>query len=224
MDRSRVAIIIPALNEEETIGSVIRAVISYGIPIVIDDGSSDNTAKISLELGAVTHTNSLNLGYDEALNTGFEIANSMNCKYAVTFDADNQHNSCDLNEFIGLLSSGADVVIGVRPKFQRAGEYVFSIIFSKLLKIKDPLCGLKGYSMMHYKKLGHFDSYKSIGTELMVFIAINGGKIYNHEILIKERIDQPRFGNILSANLKIIRALIFALPKALKFKLVNSND
>jgi glycosyltransferase involved in cell wall biosynthesis len=224
MDRSRVAIIIPALNEEETIGSVIRAVIPYGVPIVIDDGSNDNTAQISTEMGAITHTNPSNLGYDGALNAGFKIANLINCEYAITFDADNQHNPCNLKVFISLLMSGADLVIGIRPKFQRMGEYVFAMLFKKFLKIEDPLCGLKGYNMIHYKKLGHFDSYQSIGTELMVFIAINGGKIYNHEILVSERIDQPRFGNIFYANIKIFRALIFALSKVLKIKLVNSND
>ncbi|NCC33962.1 MAG: glycosyltransferase, partial [Chloroflexia bacterium] len=40
MDRSRVAVVIPAYNEAETIGEVVTAIIAHGLPIVVDDGSS----------------------------------------------------------------------------------------------------------------------------------------------------------------------------------------
>ena len=44
MDRSQLAIIIPALNEQATIAEVVRAASAYGVPIVVDDGSHDKTA------------------------------------------------------------------------------------------------------------------------------------------------------------------------------------
>ena len=213
MVRSRVAIIIPAYNEESTIGSVIIAVKKIGIPIVINDGSSDNTAKISSEHGAIVISNSYNLGYDEAINTGFKIANMIECKYAITIDADNQHNPEDLTKIIYLLKSGYNLVIGVRPRLQRMSEYVFSKLFKIIFSIDDPLCGLKGYDMKYYNKLGYFDSYKSIGTELMIYIAVQGGKIYNQKIDIRERIDYPRFGSLMNANYKIFRSLVIGLKK-----------
>lgn len=53
MDKHRVGIVIPAFNESATISGIVESVSKYGIPIVIDDGSKDNTAELSSKSGAV---------------------------------------------------------------------------------------------------------------------------------------------------------------------------
>ena len=91
MDRSRVAIVIPALNESQTIVGVVAAAADYGVPIVVDDGSTDGTAALSIQAGAVVVSHQKNLGYDSALNSGFKKAADLGCEIIVTLDADGQH-------------------------------------------------------------------------------------------------------------------------------------
>ena len=52
MDRSRVGIIIPTLNESKTIAQIVKSVLPYGIAIVVDDGSIDNSGKLAIAAGA----------------------------------------------------------------------------------------------------------------------------------------------------------------------------
>jgi glycosyltransferase involved in cell wall biosynthesis len=211
MDRSRVAIIIPAYNEGFTIESMVRAVIKYGIPVVVDDGSSDQTAQIACGAGANVVSHDCNLGYDAALNTGFLCARKLGCEFVLTMDADGQHNPQLLPFFIDALVAGADVVIGVRDRMQRTSERVFAIVSNLLWSISDPLCGMKGYRMDIYRSLGHFDAYGSIGTELSIYAARKNKNIVEIPILTRDRDDAPRFGQNLSANWKILKALYIAL-------------
>lgn len=211
MDGFRVAIIIPAFNEGSSIGSVIQKCKVFGFPIVVDDGSSDLTAVIAENEGAYVVRHSVNKGYDAALNSGFRQAAQLNCEYAITIDADGQHNPAIIQSFIDQLISGAELVLGVRDKRQRFAEHCFSFVTRLMYGILDPLCGLKGYKMTLYQQLGHFDSNGSIGTELMLFSVRNGHAFKQIPIVVAERDGQPRFGRTISANYKIFRALFLAI-------------
>ena len=79
--------------------------------------------------------------------------------------------------------------------------------------LKDPLCGLKGYNMEVYRKFGYFDSFNSIGTELLIRSVKSNFKIKQINITTRKRLDRPRFGNVLQSNIKIFRALITCLIK-----------
>ena len=211
MDRSRVAIIIPAFNEESSIGPVIQKCAVFGLPILVDDGSTDLTATIAANEGAQVVRHSVNQGYDAALNSGFYKAAQLNFEYAITIDADGQHNPVIIKAFIDQLRSGVDLVLGVRNKRQRLAEHCFSFFTRLTFGISDPLCGLKAYKMTLYQDLGHFDSYGSVGTELMLFSVRNGHLFKELPIVIDERDGQPRFGRTIRANYKIFRALFLAI-------------
>ena len=102
---------IPAYNEEQTIGKVIR-----GIPkdcaeevevLVIDDGSKDNTVRVANESGAdnvVLHK--INKGLGVAFRTGIESALKMNADIIVNIDADDQFNPCDIPRLIRPIIEG----------------------------------------------------------------------------------------------------------------------
>lgn len=211
MDRSRLAIIIPAFNEESSIGPVIQKCSTFGFPILVDDGSTDLTATIAENEGAHVVRHPINKGYDEALNSGFYKAAQLNFEYAVTIDADGQHNPVIIKRFIDQLFSGVDLVLGVRNRRQRLAEHCFSFFTNLRFGISDPLCGLKGYKMTLYRELGHFDSYGSVGTELMLFSVRNGHIFKELPIVIEDRDGQPRFGRTIRANYKIFRALLLAI-------------
>lgn len=210
MERFAFGIVIPALNEEKTIGDVVKNVFQYGVSIVVDDGSTDETALIARDNGAIVVSHSVNMGYDEAINSGFKEAKKLNCAYVLTLDADGQHDSKKILEFQKRLLDGADLVCGVRDKKQRIGEIIFGWIGNLLWKIEDPLCGLKGYKIELFDSKGHFDSYGSIGTELLLYASKNNKKIDHIPITTFPRQDKPRFGSVLKSNLKIFRSLFFA--------------
>jgi glycosyltransferase involved in cell wall biosynthesis len=216
VDRSRVGIIIPALNEERTIAAVITNVTAAGVPIVIDDGSTDATSATAKSAGADVVRHDTNQGYDAALNSGFRRAAQLGLHYVVTMDADGQHDPTIVNSFLSALDQGADVVIGIRDRRQRFAESVFASMASQRWGIRDPLCGMKGYRLSLWRELGHFDSYRSIGTELALSAAARGQCIDQRPVQTLPRLDAPRFGSILSANLRIFRAMLigmFLMPR-----------
>lgn len=211
MDRSKIGLVIPAFNEAATIFDVVKAASEYGQPIVVNDCSIDNTADLAEQAGAVVVTHQTNLGYDGALNSGFIKAAELDCQFIITLDADGQHNPKLIQKFIDKLDQGADMVLGVRSSKPRISEHLFALTTRARFGIKDPLCGMKGYTIETYNKLGYFDNYRSIGTELMLFAARQKLDIVQITFKVGERQDAPRFGNLVKANMKILRALTFSI-------------
>jgi len=211
MERHRIGIVIPALNEAATIASVVSKVCQYGIPIVVDDGSWDETGELATASGAIVVRHDATRGYDQALNSGFVRADELDCEYVITMDADGQHDPISLGVFIEALDAGAGIVLGIRPHYQRLAEHVFSWVTSARWGVTDPLCGMKGYRMDTYRSLGHFDSYNSIGTELMLYAVKNKKKVVQQPVTLYQRVDAPRFGNRLSSNMRLLRALWHSL-------------
>jgi glycosyltransferase involved in cell wall biosynthesis len=211
MARPELGIVIPALNEAASVAAVVSHTVPYGTVIVVDDGSTDETGKIAASAGAEVVTHQRNMGYDRAINSGFERAAALGCSAVVTMDADGQHNPQLLEQFRAELERGADVVVGIRDRQQRLAEHVFGWVSRRLWRIRDPLCGMKAYRIEVYRKLGHFDSYGSIGTELAIFAAVNGYTLAQIPVKTRDRVGTPRFGRLLRANWLIFRAMLFAL-------------
>jgi glycosyltransferase involved in cell wall biosynthesis len=216
VERHQIGIIIPAYNEAATIGSVVFSVSKLGVPIVVDDGSSDGTGYLAQEAGAFVVRHDVNRGYDQTLNSGFIYANKSGYEYVVTMDADGQHDPHTLNKFVKALNNGADVVVGVRDRFQRFAERVFSWVAFFKWGMRDPLCGMKAYRMSVFRELGHFDSYDSIGTELAIYAAKSDKEITQLKVRTRRRNDASRFGRRLSANKKILQSLWVGFFKSME--------
>lgn len=114
-----VSVVIPAMDEEETIGECIRrslAVFSeMGIEgeVIVADSSSDSTPQVALSLGAEV-VRPEKLGYGNAYLAGFEKARG---RYIIIMDGDLTYDPREMPQFISLLASGeADFVIGTRLK------------------------------------------------------------------------------------------------------------
>jgi len=217
MDEYKVAIVIPAFNEEATIFNVVQSVKEYGAVVVVDDASTDRTRKIAEDAGAIVVVHKANLGYNSALNSGFKKALELNCNAAITFDADGQHASDMMPVFIDKLRSGVDLVLGVRPKVQRFAEFIFRVYTKTRFNWEDPLCGMKGYNLS-LVSINDMFTYDSIGTEIALnFLKL---KCTTVQIPIKtsKRSDKPRFGNILISNFKIVKALVVTVIDTGKLK------
>lgn len=211
MDRSRVALIIPALNEAASIAAVVQGCRAHGLVIVVDDGSGDGTAAVATQAGAVVVRHAQNRGYDAALESGFAEAARRDCTFALTLDADGQHDPARIDTFLGLLESGAALVAGNRQQLPRLGERLFACYTRRRYGLADPMCGMKGYRMDLYRALGHFDSYRSIGSELALFAAAHAYPIVQVPLQTRERQGQPRIGGVLRANYRIVRAMLLGI-------------
>lgn len=200
--------VIPAFNEEDSIESVVLEVSKLINVIVVDDGSSDDTGVIASSAGAFVLVNELNCGYESALSNGLELALNKGYEYAITLDADGQHNPLILLDFFEKINLKADLIIGKRDKFQRISERIFAIISKRLWGISDPLCGMKAYRLSLLKKYGPFDTFKSVGTQFAIKLVKMGYIVHTVDLMTKPRIGSARFGGLLVANYKIFRALV----------------
>lgn len=124
--------IIPAYNEELSIGTVVletRAHVDH--VIVVDDGSLDKTSEVAKFAGAEVIRLQLNAGKAHALMVGFARAKEIGCSAVVMLDADCQHNPNEIPNVVGpILEGEADMVIGSRfldknkstPAYRRVGQ------------------------------------------------------------------------------------------------------
>lgn len=218
MDRSDVAIVIPAYDEEKTIHQVVSQVFKYGKVIVVNDASTDYTKKEAEKAGAIVVSHKKNYGYDGALNTGFKTAYEERCRYVITIDADGQHNPDLIEAYLDYLKNkNIPLVLGIRPQKARFSEMLMGIYFRMRFNVNDILCGMKGYNMRLYEQNGGFDHIGSIGTELAFFALKHGYEFVEIAVPIKSRIGSPRFGNIIKSNLRILKALLKIMKLDLNF-------
>lgn len=157
---NKTAILIPAFNEDTTIGFVIENLIFNGFRtrqiFIVDDGSTDNTTRIAEALNTTVIKNSTNRGPGYSLQTGMNyIANHTDFKYILTLDADGQHSIKDAKKLINkaAVNPQALLVYGIRdfnkyiPLSKKVSNWLSSLIIQFLYKIKtqDPYCGLRLY-------------------------------------------------------------------------------
>jgi len=116
VDAAQVFIVIPAYNEAARLGPVLDALLpQYPNVVVIDDGSSDETAQVARQRGAVVLRHVINRGQGAALQTGITYSLRAGAEYIVTFDADGQHNPADLPAMLAPVAAGqCDVTLGSR--------------------------------------------------------------------------------------------------------------
>jgi len=215
LNNLKIAVIIPALNEAETVGNVVSALLVYDvIVLVVDDGSTDNTAQVASSAGAFVVSHKVNKGYEQALETGIDTAISQRHDIAITFDADGQLDPCDLQRYIDKMnSSNADLVVGIRDYRNRYSEYLLSLYGRLRFGLIDPLCGMKLYRLNMVKAHLPFDQSTLIGME-MAFHMIDSGCNYSElPIHINRRQDVSRYGSSFRGEMNIISALLKSIKK-----------
>ena len=109
-------IVVPAYNEAHAVAEVVSALRgSYANVVVVDDGSSDDTAAEAEAAGATVVRHLMNRGQGAALQTGIDYGLRCGADTIVTFDADGQHRVDDVGALLTALDeSNADIVIGSR--------------------------------------------------------------------------------------------------------------
>ena len=170
------AIVIPAMNEQDSIAGVIQDIraSSAGEIIVVDDGSSDNTAKIAKELGAVVLKHVVNMGAWRATQTGLKYALENGFDKVVTMDADGQHKAVDIGTLLEKANQGSDLVIGACTKRGSRGRHIAWYLFQRItgLPVRDLTSGFRCYSQRALQVLvsrqATMFEYQDIGVLLML--------------------------------------------------------
>jgi hypothetical protein len=156
-----VAVVIAALNEAPTVADVIAAappeICGLGVEtILVDDGSTDDTAKRAKAAGALVCRLDRNLGQGRALRLGYQLAIERGAVIIATADADGQLDPGELPRLVSPLVDGqADFVNGSRrlgtvdraDAVRRAGVIVFGAVVTALTgtRITDPANGLRAF-------------------------------------------------------------------------------
>jgi len=113
--RPAVLALIPAWNEAARIAPIVRGTLAYLPVLVVDDGSTDDTAKVARAAGAAVVRHPQNQGKGAALKTGFAWALEHGYDAVLTLDADGQHDPAEIPKFLEALKAGAgDLIIGQR--------------------------------------------------------------------------------------------------------------
>jgi glycosyltransferase involved in cell wall biosynthesis len=185
----KIAIGIPAFNEEENIAAILIKLkkISQHI-IVCDDGSNDLTSEIAKQLGAIVVRHEKNLGYGAAIKTIFTKAQEINADILTTFDADGQHRIEDVEKVLSPIKNNvADIVIGSRfldnnqniPKYRKIGIKAITRLTNITggTKITDSQSGFRAYSKKILENIKPTESGMGISTEILIKTQKAGYKI-----------------------------------------------
>jgi hypothetical protein len=156
---SELLIIVPAFNEQASVGEVIREVreVLPGVPLlVIDDCSEDATAQVAREAGAKLLSLPHHLGLGGAVQAGYKLAYELGYQYVIRIDGDGQHDPRDIPRLYDTLrNSGCQMVIGSRfvendahhtTFMRKAGVRFFRAVLRPILgkPVRDPTSGFVG--------------------------------------------------------------------------------
>lgn len=198
-----VSVVIPAFNEESTIGDVILSVqAAFGLGsapyeiVVVDDGSSDKTVVVASKYNVRVVRNWRNRGKGVALRRGFESALG---DIIVTIDADGSHDPRDIGKLLRSILGGADVVLGCRCLDGEGRGTTTSLnIFGNLLinfaiwlmtgkKVKDSQTGFRAFRKKVLEEFKVSAEGFQVETELTVKMLMNGNVVREVPITAKER-------------------------------------
>jgi len=177
---------IPAYNEESHIESLVNSAKNHVDSVVVcDDGSTDNTANIAKNAGAVVISHKINKGYGAAIISLFNYARENNVDIMITVDGDGQHDPDQIPLLLNTISQhNVDVVIGSRflnqnieaPGYRQRGIKIITSTanYGTDLKVSDSQSGFRAYSKNAINAIHPTEENMSISTEILFKISNKG--------------------------------------------------
>jgi hypothetical protein len=226
-----IAIVIPAYNEEPTVGDVVR-----GIPreiggkavevIVVVDGSDDRTAEEAANAGALVCDVPINRGQGLIFMLGYWLAYKRGAEFIATTDADGQYDESEFDRVLEpILAGRADFVNGSRrlgtelttDPVRHAGVIFFGGLISLLLrqKITDPASGIRAFRTIVTRTV-KLEQVQYQTSELLIATAMNGFKVIEVATTMRDRPDGATLtkkGPNLLYGLRFARAILFTFAR-----------
>ncbi|MGA8218069.1 MAG: glycosyltransferase family 2 protein [Solirubrobacterales bacterium] len=182
--RDKIAVVIPAYNEADSVGDVIRQIPREvcGEPtavLVVDDGSRDDTGEASAKAGAVVARHVINRGGGAALRTGYRLMSESGALVVVTLDADGQHLPSEMERLVKpVLDDEVDVAHG-----------------SRVLGDADPDSRSRELGIVFFNKLVSFitrtrvsdcsNGYRAVRTSVLPQLVLRQEQFHTSEFLIE---------------------------------------
>jgi glycosyltransferase involved in cell wall biosynthesis len=191
-----------ALNEQDSIASVLHA-LPHNVcglevrTLVVDDGSTDDTAVLAREAGAVVARHRRNLGQGDGLRTGFALALALGATVVVTMDADGQHDPAQLGDLLApIVEDRADYVQGSRflgryddaGSGRHAGIKAFTALINVLagIRITDCTNGFRAIRASGLRRMRLVEDRFS-ASEIIIEAAARGLRILEVPVHIRSR-------------------------------------
>jgi glycosyltransferase involved in cell wall biosynthesis len=221
--------IVPALNEEPSIGAVIaeiRAADPDFEVIVIDDGSTDRTAAVAAENGAQVVSLPFNIGIGGAVQTGYQYARNQGVDLAVRVDGDGQHDPGEIASLLEpILEGRADMVIGTRfaagggyrgTPLRRVGIRLFAAIVSLMVRqrVTDTTSGFRAVNRKALRLFAADYPHDYPEVESMVLLSRHGLRLV--EVPVQMRVRETGNSSITALRsvyymVKVLLALFIGL-------------
>ena len=178
----KLAIGIPAFNEEKNIAKIIVKLQKIADTIIVcNDGSTDLTKEICEKMGVELINHPKNLGYGAGIRSIFLKASKLEPDILVTFDADGQHKVEDIQGIIEpIIKNEADIVIGSRflsdetnenvPKYRKVGIKAITSITDSVtdLKLTDAQSGFRAYKKNVLREIVPVEKGMGVSTEILI--------------------------------------------------------
>ena len=215
-------VIVPAYNEEENIVRVIEN-LKKNYPtydyVVINDGSSDNTAGLCRRMDYELIDLPVNLGLAGAFQTGLKYAYRQGYDYAIQFDADGQHRPEFIGAMLDKIQEGYDIVIGSRfvtkkkpHSLRMLGSNLISIAtrITTGRRVKDPTSGMR---MFNNKMIAEFALNLNYGPEpdTISYLLKQGATIAEVQVEMDERVAGESYLNLSRSVMYMMRMLLSIL-------------
>ena len=220
-----ISVIIPAYNEEKTIGAVVSETIStmdnlcvpYEI-IVVNDGSLDKTGMVASAFKATVISNDRNRGKGYSLRHALRVASG---NIVVTMDSDGEHKASEIPGLIEPLYNGTDVVVGSRflgqnayvtSKLNQIGNWFFNFAIMSLTgrRVTDSQTGFRAIKKEVIDALNLESDGYEIETEITMKSFRSGFVLQEKPICIERRkYGQSRI-RLLKDGRRIMRTIIKA--------------
>ena len=182
--RDKIAVVIPAYNEADSVGDVVRQIPPEvcGEPtaiLVVDDGSRDDTSEEAAKAGAVVARHVINRGGGAALRTGYRLMAESGALVVVTLDADGQHLPSEMERLVKpVLDDEVDVAHG-----------------SRVLGEADPNSRSREFGIVFFNKLVSFitrtkvsdcsNGYRAVRTTVLPQLVLRQEQFHTSEFLIE---------------------------------------
>lgn len=222
--RPLVSIVIPAFNEQESIGDTLDKAYKMIEPspfsfeiIVVDDGSTDRTRELAGQHKVTVLTNGTNKGKGVALRRGFGHAQG---EIVVTMDADGSHDPADVPKLLLPVLNGATLALGTRFGSEEGkqstrklnlfgnGLINLSILLLTGKRITDSQSGFRAMRQSFVRELTLVSDGYEVETEVLVKALRNGNIVKEVPLGISRRKNGHSHLNPLSDGIKIMRTVV----------------
>jgi len=225
--------VVPAYNEADNVAKVV-ATLHHEAPafdvVVIDDGSTDDTARSAERAGARVVRLPFNLGIGGAVQTGFTYARENDYDFMVQVDGDGQHDPGEIAALQKAMakSPGMDMICGSRfvtdtgyvaPISRRTGIHVFAFLLSRLVgqTVTDPTSGFRLYNRRAIELFAN--DYPHDYPEVEAVLMLHHHRLRMQEIPVRmfQRgggVSSIRSGKSAYYMIKVLLALFIGLARA----------